>query len=136
MGAITGKIEFSGKFFAVQDPGQTIKDNIRDWLEDIAQELQEDVRSGLEQGEHGRDPVHAISEGARVSETVRGRVESLGGRKWQYHAVVSPDRTGLGAEQAIALYAAASEIEGDTHVVRNVTRQERRALRDLTAGLE
>lgn len=134
--SITGRITFSGKFFTVRDPGQTIKDNIRDYLLEIAREAEADVRAAMRAGESGRRAVRLIERDARVSQYVRGRVQSLSGRPWQYHAVVSPDRTGLSRPAAIALFAAASRIEGREHPFRNVRRATRRGVRDLSRGLE
>lgn len=130
------RIELEGPFFRARDPSQTIRDNIRDWLVDIAREMEGEVVDQMRSGEAARQPVRALGRDARVSEHIRGRVESLSRKPWHYWAVVSADQTGMNAREAVALQAAASKIEGRSHPFGRVGRAERRALRDLAKGLE
>ncbi len=134
---ITTTIDVSGPFFT-HDPAKTFLGNVHTLLEAIAQEGQQDVDAQLEASESGRAPL--ASGKGRVRDFVRGRVESIGGKPWHLNVVISPDRSGLDARDAIGLYAAASRIEGREHVFRRTTTRLRRgnALNraELTKGLE
>lgn len=132
----TTRVNFSGAFFAARDPGRTIRDNIRAMLEDIARNGEREIRAAYRAGEGRRAPVRAIGRNARVSHFIVGRVESLTGKQWQYHAVVSPVPRGLTGAQAVALNAAASRVEGQIHAFRDAARKNRAGLRDLAEGLE
>lgn len=131
---ITSKIDFSGPFFQ-RDPNKQFAENVRDYLQEVVDMAAADVRQQLQAGESGRAPIRAIGPRARVSQFIRGRVESLTGKPWRYHGVVSPDRTGLDAKQAIALYAAASRVERRIHAFARTARATRRQKTDLTKGM-
>ena len=134
MGTITSHVDFSGPFFE-RDPAKTFADNVRDYIGEIVADMAADVRQQVAQGESGRAPIRAI-DNARVSQFVRGRVESLSSKPWHYHGVVSPDRTGLSAKQAIALYAAASQVEKRTKAFARTSRATKRQRTNLTKGME
>ncbi len=132
--SLKSQIDFSGPFFT-RDPAKAFAENIRDFLQEIADDIAADVRQQMQAGEGGRAPVAALGN-RRVSEFIRGRVEALAGKPWHYHAVISPDKSGLSDKQAIALYAAASQIERRSHPFGRSVRATRRQRTNLTKGME
>lgn len=134
MTSITGRITLDGPFFS-KNPGDTVRENIHAFLEGVAQDAETKVRDVLRAGEPGRAPVRELGADARVSQYVVGRVESLVGKRWQLHAVVSPSRKGLSKRQAIALTAAASKIERRVHVFRQLRAAGRASRHDFAKGL-
>lgn len=123
MAKIVTTISLEGPLFT-HDPAKTFQQNVEVLMAEVAKQGEEDVRAKMQQGEGGRDE---LSIGGRVSERVRGRVESLSGKHWRRTAVVGPDRTGLDAKDAIALFAAASRIEGETRPFKRSLARMRRA---------
>lgn len=127
-------VTFTGPFFA-KDPAKTLRNNIRDMLEEIAETAEREVRQQLSAGEGSRATLAAIPNG-RVSHFVRGRVASLTGKPWKLHAVISPDTSRLSATQAISVMAAASKLERRTHAFARTSRAIRAGRKDLAKGLE
>ena len=136
MTRITGKVELVGPFFSKRS-AEILRRNVTEYMEEVAVEIGKSAAAHIARGEGGREPIRAIGKNARVSHFVRGRITSIrpAGRRWRLNFVVSPDATGLSARQAIALYAAASRIEGKTHVFRRHARVFRKRARDLARGL-
>jgi len=128
-------IQALGPLFAA-DPTIPYWANVRAMLEGMAAEGEAEVISGLRSGEGTRAP---LSDGSRVSEHIAGRVAALSGKQWYQHAVVSPDKSGMSAPEAIALYAAASRIETETHVFKKTATRLRASravqMAELTKGL-
>jgi hypothetical protein len=147
------RVKFSGQFFE-KDVTKTIRANLHDMLVEIAAGAERDIAVQLQRGEAGRAPLSLGRPGgrkqarargrgqkpllgnARVSQFVRGRVQSLSGKPWQLHAVVSPNTTGMNRKHAISLMAAASHLEGEVHAWRRTARAIKRARKDLAAGLQ
>ena len=102
-------------------------ENVRTMMEAVAAEAQADVRGQMQAGEGTRAPLKNVGEYTRVSQAIVGRVASLAGKPWYYNTVVSPSREGLGATEAIGLYAAAASIEEAKHPIRTTAGRVRRA---------
>jgi hypothetical protein len=85
MTTVTTKISLEGPIFT-HDPKKTIRTNIHAMLEEVAESGAHNVQAQLTPGHGwdatGRDAVH-------LRDYVIGRVESLSGRPWALHAVVS-----------------------------------------------
>lgn len=75
-------IALDGPFFT-QDPAKTVRENIRDMLEALAEQGERDVKDHFPIGAPP-DPHPGLGR-----EGVVGRVESITGRRWQLHAVIS-----------------------------------------------
>lgn len=136
MARIATTISYKGPFFE-RDVNKTLAENVRLMMEGIAREGEEDVKAQLEATAANRAP---LSIGGRVSERIEGRIHSLANAPWWQNAVISPSRSGLGAREAIALYAGASRVEGETGIIKRTTTRLRRAkavqLAELTRGLD
>jgi hypothetical protein len=130
-------VELTGPFFE-HDPGKTLRGNIEQMMEGVAEEGQRLVRSVLAAGESTREPIARLSPD-RVSQHAIGRVRSLSGKKWRATAVISVNNSGLSRVQGISLMAAASSLEGRFHAFRRTASAIRRARAilnaDLTKGL-
>jgi hypothetical protein len=88
----TTDVTLSGPFFT-RDPGKTVRANVRDLMDAVAEQGDRDVESVID---------------AHVSPSpfyVRGRTSSLSGRRWGTWARISPDTSGLSAQAAIRLMA-------------------------------
>jgi hypothetical protein len=118
-------IDMTGPFFRT-DPARTFRQNVRVMMDAIASEAAADVIAQQQQTEGGRAPIRGVQP-ARVSAHVVGRTSSLAGRRWAVTAKVSVLPRGLSRKQAIALAAAASRVEGETHAFRRTTSRMRRA---------
>lgn len=106
--------------------------NVRALMDEVARIGQEDVVAQI-----AAIPPHGIRTG-RTRARIRGRTESLRKKRWQYNLVISPDISGLDADQAKALLAAASEIESRRKVFRRTKARLLRAIRaqrDMTRGM-
>lgn len=138
MTRITGKIELSGPFFR-KDPAKVLKGNMREMLDDLGQEVARSITAEMRAGEGRRRPVRALGRGGRVSQRIVGGAGNPHtGKSYRYHAVVAPSLRGLSKKQAIALYAAAAQVEKQTRVVRRHVRAARfgsREMRKLLKGL-
>lgn len=130
-------IRKDGPFFR-HDPVKTFGENVEDLMGTIAREGESDVRAQLASGQSDRYPISSGVRPARTSEHVVGRVRSLGGRPWHRWAVVSINNQGFTPAQGIALMAAASWVEGETHAFRKTTGRIARAIdrQDLAKGLD
>lgn len=70
-------VHLDGPFFT-RNPAKTVRGNIRDMLEALAREGEADVRDHSPTG-----PTGAFRAG------IQGRVESVTGKRWYLHAVIS-----------------------------------------------
>jgi hypothetical protein len=134
MARSTTTIDLSGPFFT-KDPRKTFRPNARVMLKAIEEEGEADVRAQLRAGESGRVPIsHGVTPN-RVSAHVVGRVASLTGKPWQVTAVVSVNNSGFSRQEGIALMAAASRVERETHAFRKTTNRLRRSRKANAAEL-
>lgn len=127
------RIEFEGPFFK-KDPRKTFRQNVRDFMDEVAELGEAQVQAEMRRGQASRQPMRGV-EPDRVSGHVRGRTKSLKGRRWAVTAVVSVRPDGLTARQAKTLMAAASRIESREHTFRRVASAIRAARTDLLKGL-
>lgn len=124
---ITG-LEMTGPFFA-KDPAKTFADNLEDFMDAVAKRAEAEVVARMRRGEATRD---LVSMGlGRVSDRVVGRTSNLSGRRWRVTAKVSVVPKGLVRLEAIALMAAASEVESQTGAFRKVKGRIRKATREV-----
>ena len=130
MVAVTSRITFSGPFFT-KDPRKTVRGNIRDMLDDLAAEMEQDVKGQIK-GHAGQMPRYS----GWTHDHVRGRTESLSGKRWALSAVVSADSSGMDRSTAIRTKAAAATIERRWHPFRRTATAVRRIKADLAKGLE
>ena len=124
-------VDLSGPLFEV-DPGKRVIENIRDFLEALADYGQEHVRKDIA-AKAGRMPNYT----GWTYDRVRGRVESTTRRKWYLHAVVSAYTADLGRTDAIRTKAAAASIERRWHPFRRAAFASRAQIKklDLAKGL-
>ena len=80
-------VDLTGPFFEARDPGLTIRENLGRMLEGIAAEGEAAIRETFPVG--GSDDPHA----GAGRKGVIGRVQSLTGRRWALHAVISAQYT-------------------------------------------
>lgn len=125
-------MDMTGPFFD-HDPAKTFRRNVRDFMDEVAAIGEAEVKAQLRSGEGSRRPIRGVTP-ARVSGHVVGRTSSLSGKRWAVTAVVSPRPTGS-RKQAIAVMAAAAEIEKREHVFRRATARLRKAKTNLLKGL-
>ena len=125
---VTTRISFSGPFFS-KDPRKTVRSNIRDMLDGVADAMEQDVKGQIQ----GRSMPHSIG---WTLDHIRGRTESLSGKRWALSAVVSADSSGMDRRMAIRTKAAAASIERRWHPFRRTSRALRLAKADLARGLE
>jgi hypothetical protein len=123
-------VDLSGPFFR-SDPAKTFRKNIRDFMDEIAKTGEADVVAQMRAGQGGRAEIRG---GGRVADYVRGRTSSISGKRWAVTAVVSVRPTG-DRKRAIAIMAAASEIEAREHIFRRTTSRLRKAKTNLLKGL-
>lgn len=136
MTRMTTTIKKSGPFFR-HDPVKTFGQNVEDLMSEFAREGESDVAIQLRAGEGDRYPISSGVRPSRTSQHVTGRVRSLGGRPWHRWAVISINNQGFTPAQGVALMAAASWVEGQTHAFRKTTGRIARAInRDLAKGLD
>ena len=137
MARIRTSITFDGPFFA-KDPRQTFRANVRAWMARVAELGESEGRSAFRAGEGRRRPISGGR--GRVSDYVVGRVNSRSGKRWEVTAIVSVNTSRLSAEDAIAVMAAAAEIERRSHPMRKMRSRVRRARQaiqgDLLRGLQ
>ena len=115
-------IALDGPFFR-NDPGKTFRQNARAMMEAVAKEGAKDVTGRMGNG-RSRAPV-SIGGG-----TVADRVVPLvafNGQLGDVTAVVLVATKGLSRREAIAVRAAGSEVETQTHAFRQMTTRMRRA---------
>lgn len=123
----TLQITLEGPFFE-RDPGKTFRRNVRDLMAAVGDEAEASIRTDIE----GRSMRYSTGHTARQ---LRGRTESLIGRKWETTAVISMDTRGMSRRDAIRTRAAASSIEGRWRPFRRTTGAIRRARAVLSANL-
>jgi hypothetical protein len=116
----TSSISLKGPFFR-HDPVKTFGRNLADLADQMAMEAAKDVAARMAGG--NRAPVSRI--GGRVSDRIAFFSKNVGLGKTQSVAMVA--RRGLSADDAIALDAAGSEVERQTHAWRKTTNRMRRA---------
>lgn len=126
-------ISLDGPFFR-KDPRKTLRQNGRVLLHAIDEIGAEDVIAQYRSGESDREPISNGVSPDRVSGHVVGRITALSGRPWQVHSVVSVVPAG-GRTQAVALMAAASRVEGETHAMRKTLTRLRRSRKINAAEL-
>jgi hypothetical protein len=134
---VTYKIDLSGPFFT-RDPGKTVRANIRDMLDALADEAQAGVRSQIEAQ---RGSMTRYSGWTTKHTIARTRSElARGGRRWGLHMVVSANTDGMSRADAIRTKAAAVSIERRWHPYRRIASALRRAraffTADITKGLQ
>lgn len=116
-------VELTGPFFT-RDPSLTFRENIRQMLEGLAEAGQEAVQSVY--------PVGPTGDGRAG---VRGRVESLSGKKWWANAVISQTHVYPWPNGGERQYRG-GKTEAQHHMFRNVARSIRVQRANLTEGLE
>lgn len=128
------KVTLEGDFFR-RDPGKTLRQNVRDMLDLLAEWMERDVRSEIA-GHAGSMPRYSGWSWAHT----RGRTVSESGKRWGTWARVSAYTGDLGAKDAIRTKAAAATIERRWHpyraVRRDIYRMRPLLAADLTKGLE
>lgn len=149
------KMGLSGPFFT-KNVQATMQDNIRTMMQAMAEEGARYAIEELRAGEGGRAPIAAFdstrrhrtsgrlatvtSGGDRASSHVRGRVASISGKRWTYHATISINNRGFNRAQGISLMAAAAEAERETQAFKRTSSRLRAAravnAAELTRGLE
>lgn len=130
---VTTKLE--GPFFR-RDPVKTYRQNVRDFMDQVAKLGEDEVKAAMRSGESRRRPVSSGVQPARVSAHVRGRTTSLAGKRWQVSATVSVSgRTVAGRKQSVALKAAAAEIEKREKAFARASSRINRVRVDLAKGL-
>lgn len=133
--SLTTKVTLEGDFFS-RDPVKSYRQNIRDMLEALSVEMEEQVKSqiGSHQGEMPRWS-------GWTHDHTKGYVTgAMSGRRWQYWAAVAAYTSGMSKADAIRTKAAAVTIEKRWHPYRNVKSGVYRARAlisaDLAKGLE
>jgi hypothetical protein len=131
---LTADVTLSGPFFT-KDPGKTIRANVRDLMDQLAEQMEGDVRNAIS-ANAGSMPAYT---GWSRDHTV-GRVHSVSGKRWGTWARVSALTEGMGKADAIRTKAAAASIERRWHPYRkaksNVYRARALITADLTKGLD
>lgn len=127
-------VKLEGPFFK-KDPRRTFRQNVRDFMDEVAALGEAEVKAGMRAGEGSRAPVSGGVQPARVSGHVVGRTRSLSGRRWAVSAVVSVSGHGLPRKQAIALKAAAANIERRQRPFARASSRINRIKKDLAEGL-
>jgi hypothetical protein len=105
-------IDLSGPFFE-HDPAKTFRQNVRTMLEALAAEGEADVKAQIQARAGSMRHYTGWTRG-----TVKGRTQSLSGRKWAVSAVISTNTAGMDRKDAIRTKAAGSTIEGRWHPFR------------------
>ncbi len=132
--SVTTKVTLAGPFFT-KDPGKTLRANVKDMNDQLAEWMEGEVR-GLIESAAGSMPFYT---GWSRDHTI-GRTSSLGGKRWGTWAVVSANTAGMDAKDAIRTKAAAATIERRFHPYRRVKsgvyRSRALLTADLTKGLD
>jgi hypothetical protein len=125
-------VDLTGPFFQ-KDPGLTVRGNIRKMVQGIAEEGEKAARGAI-------DALPLPNSVGWTSAHTVGRAESLSGKSWWLHAVISANTDGMNAKDAIRTKAAASSVEGRYHPYRRTASAIRRSRAvlsaNLTAGIE
>ena len=126
-------VRFEGPFFR-SNPGKTLRGNVRDMMEALAVEAEDEVKTEI--GAHAGQMPHSTGYSRNA---VIGRVKSIAGKPWMASMVVSSSTVGKDAAESKRTLAAASIIEGRWHIFRRTAsaiRRSRAILRaDLVKGL-
>lgn len=113
--AVTTRIELDGNFFR-HDPGKTLYANIRDMLEALSEEMQQEVRGAIE-AHAGSMPEYT----GWSHDQVYGYVDSpKTGKHWALWAAVASVTAGMSKKDAKRTKAAAATIERRWHPYRQV----------------
>ena len=123
------QIVLEGPFFT-RDPRKTVKANIREMMERLAEEAEDAVQGDIA-GHASQMPMWT----GWTHDRVKGRVHSTKGKRWQGTMVVSANTEGMSAKDAIRTKAAGSGIEARWHPFRRVTTTIRRSKAVLSANL-
>ena len=129
MTGVQTKITLEGDFFK-RDPGKTLRQNVRDMLDELAAWMESEVQSGIA-SKAGSMPAYT----GWSHEHIVGRTSSLSGHRWGTWAVVSANTEGMGRTDAIRTKAAAATIERRFHPFRQVKSAVYRARPLITANL-
>lgn len=149
------KMGLSGPFFT-KNVQATMQDNIRLMMQAMEEEGARYAIEELRAGESGRAPIAAFdstrrhrtagrlatvtSGGDRSASHIKGRVASVSGKRWTYHATISINNIGFSRAQGISLMAAAAQAERETQAFKRTAARLRasRAVNaaELTRGLE
>lgn len=124
-------VDFKGPFFQ-GDPAKKVQQNIADLMDALADEAYEDVVGQMRAGEADRRPISAKVKPERVSGHVIGRPAV---KPYYMASVVSIRNRGFTRKQGIALMAAASRVEAQTHAFRRTAGRIRRARAVIRANL-
>lgn len=133
--SVSTKITLEGNFFT-KDPRKTVRSNIADMLDALADWAEDEVRGDIE-SHAGSMPFYT----GWTADHVRGYTTSPNtGRHWELHAAVAALTAGMGKDDAIRTKAAAASIERRWHPFRRVKAGVYRARplinANLTKGLE
>lgn len=134
MTTLTTDVTLEGPFFR-RDPGKTLRGNVRDLMDALAEQMQSDVRTEIA-AHAGSMPNYSGWTWAHI----RGRTVSRTGKRWGTWARVSAYTEDLDAKEAKRTKAAAATIERRWHpwraAKRNVYRSRALLTADLTKGLD
>jgi hypothetical protein len=134
MTILTTDVTLSGPFFT-KDPGKTLRANVRDLMDALAEQMEGDVKDAIA-ANAGSMPQYT---GWSRDRTV-GRTVSISGKRWGTWARVSANTEGMSKADAIRTKAAAASIERRWHPYRkaksNVYRARALITADLTKGLD
>lgn len=135
MTKVTTKVTLDGAFFT-RDPRKTVRGNIRDMLDSLADWMEETVQSDIA-GHAGQMPFYT----GRTRDSIDGYTTSKKtGKRWGLHAAVGAVTFGMDRKNAIRTKAAAATIERRWHPFRRVKSGIYRARplinANLTKGLE
>ena len=127
--AVSVSVDLSGPFFT-KDPGKTLRGNVRDLMDAMAEWMEGQVRDDI--SAHASDmPAYS---GWSWAHTV-GRTHSLSGNRWGTWARVSANTGGMSAKDAIRTKAAAATIERRWRPYRDAKSAVYRARPLITANL-
>lgn len=127
-------IELDGNFFR-RNPGKTLRANVADMLDALADEMGADVKADM-MAHQGEMPGWTSW---TVDHTFGYTTSPRTGKHWGLWAAVATVTQGMGRSDAIRTKAAAAGIERRFHPFRKVKSavyRSRALLRDLTKGLE
>lgn len=130
MTTVTTKVELSGDFFR-RDPGKTLRANIRDMLDAVADWMEVEVQSEIR--------AHAASmpfyTGWSAEHTEGYTTSPRTGKRWGLWAAVGAVTAGMDRTNAIRTKAAAASIERRWHPYRRVKSGVYRSRPIITANL-
>jgi hypothetical protein len=127
---VTASFEARGPFFE-KVPGQTLRQNVRDMLDRIADWMEDEVRSDID-SHAGSMP---YSTGWSRDHTIGYTTSKKTGKRWGTWAAVGAVTAGMDKKTAIRTKAAAASIERRWHPYRKVKGGLYRSKPLLTADL-